>query len=89
METPAGVLTCKAVMLISSLNLPARALVSNMKQFNGRYECSWCEIEGKSSPNLQMITYFPHCSPSPTQRYHLSMLLNAGKAVTNKEVVSS
>ena len=45
-SNPVGEITCKARLLMCSVDLPARAFVLNMKQFNGKYGCSQCEDEG-------------------------------------------
>ena len=47
MKTPdGGNHTVKERLLMCSVDLPARALVLNMKQFNGRYGCCYCEDKG-------------------------------------------
>ena len=71
--------TCRAAMLISMLDLPARAIAANMKQSNGHYPCSWCEIEGENPPNLPMVSYFPHSPLGLNQHTHHSILSNANK----------
>ena len=38
--------TCKAMLLLCSADLPARALISNMKQYNGFHACSICTDPG-------------------------------------------
>jgi len=38
-QTPAGKMKCHAMLLQCSVDLPARALVLNSKQFNGKYGC--------------------------------------------------
>lgn len=38
--------TCRAALLASTLDLPARAAVMNLVQFNGFYGCSHCLQEG-------------------------------------------
>lgn len=38
---------------------PARALVANMKQYNGKHACNFCLDEGKTSPAAAMHTYYP------------------------------
>lgn len=38
---------CFVRVLIMVADLPAKAAVLNCNQFNGRYGCSDCEIEGK------------------------------------------
>ena len=38
----------RATLLLSSADLPAKSLLSNMKQFNGEKGCSVCEDEVKT-----------------------------------------
>ena len=87
-ETPAGQLTCRVAMLMSAVDLPARAIMANMKQFNGHYSCSWCEIEGISPPNLPMVSYFPYPLHKPTPRTNLRILVNAATATKENKSVS-
>ena len=44
--SPDGVVISKAKLLMCSVDLPARALVLNMKQYNGKFACAYCENEG-------------------------------------------
>ena len=45
-KAPCGEVTSKARLLLSSFDLPARASVLNMKLFNGKFACAYCEDEG-------------------------------------------
>ena len=83
-----GKLTCRVVMLISTLDLPARAIVLNQKQFNGHSSCCWCEIEGGSPPNLAMVSYFPYPGIQPVQYTRHTILANTNDATKNKAPVS-
>ena len=38
----------RATLLLSSVDLPGKSLITNMKQFNGEKGCSVCEDEGKT-----------------------------------------
>ena len=40
-------LQCRAILMLCSTDLPARALVSNMKAYNGTYGCSVCTDSGE------------------------------------------
>jgi hypothetical protein len=44
---------------------PARAIVRNVKQFNGEHGCDWCEFEGVPVPtnNGPPVRYYPHRMP--------------------------
>ena len=55
----------KVVPLLFCGDAPARAMVRNAKQFNGKYGCDWCE-----SPGVTLLTgngpptrYYPHRTP--------------------------
>lgn len=39
-------LICKCIMLQTSLDMPARSAVTNMKLFNGEHSCSTCQDPG-------------------------------------------
>jgi len=39
------------MLLLSSTDLPARALVANMKVYNGKYSCTSCEDPGEEGSN--------------------------------------
>ena len=47
-ETPAGVMVARGILLACSVDLPARAMISNMKQWNGANGCLYCEEEGST-----------------------------------------
>ena len=46
--TPTGERTIRATLLLSSADLPGKALMTNMKQYNGEQGCSVCEDKGKT-----------------------------------------
>ena len=56
-ESPIGPLKSKVMLLQCSVDLPARAMVSNTKQFNGKHGCLYCYHPGKTegSNHLQVI----------------------------------
>ena len=47
-ETDLGPVRCKAMLLLSTDDLPARALLTNMKNCNGKSSCSTCHQKGKT-----------------------------------------
>lgn len=49
--------TIHASLLLTTVDLPARAILSNMKQYNGAFSCSVCEDEGQAT-GLQR--HWPH-----------------------------
>lgn len=55
----------KVFALLPSADSPARAIVRNVKQFNGKHGCDWCEFEGVAVPNNSgpPVRYYPHRTP--------------------------
>ena len=39
------------MLLLCSTDLPARAVVTNMKAYNGKYSCTSCEDSGEEGSN--------------------------------------
>ena len=48
-DTPDGKFLSKCMLLLCSVDLPARALVCNMKQFSGEYGCCTCLDKGDNT----------------------------------------
>ena len=48
-----------------SADSPARAIVRNVKQFNGQFGCDWCEFEGVpvATAGGPPVRYYPHRMP--------------------------
>jgi hypothetical protein len=78
----------RVALVAASCDLPARALVLNMRQFNGRHGCHLCEDEGQTSAGNPLFRWWP---PSSTQKLRTkkSLTEDSIKATTNDEVVSS
>ena len=64
------------MLLFSCVDLPAQALMLNMKQFNGRWGCNWREDEGVPCATSHLHRNWPY-KPSVVLRTHQSMLKNA------------
>lgn len=63
MSTPDGPHRCRAMLLLCSLDLPARALVSNMKAYNGEYSCCTCRDKGDNTVGASAgVRYWPYHS---------------------------
>ena len=64
-STPDGVHICRGMMLTCSVDLPARALVCNMKSNNGAHLCPTCLDSGGNTVGASpMHRYWPfnlHC----------------------------
>ena len=56
-----------AHVICCTCDLPAKALILNMIQFNGAYECGFCEQSGKSlrTENGGNVRVFPYQIESP------------------------
>ena len=48
-ETPDGVFTCRAMVLMCTVDLQARAMLCNMKALGGEFSCCTCEDEGDNT----------------------------------------
>ena len=74
-----------AGLLICSVDLPARSICANMKQFNGKYGCVYCENPGTPRVHTPMVRDWP-LGPGAL-RTHDSILHNAQQAISTGEVV--
>ncbi|KAL5016753.1 hypothetical protein ScPMuIL_006342 [Solemya velum] len=79
-----GKRTLKCHLLAACLDLPARALVANMKQFNGKFGCIFCFDEGQSDPAKPMQRFYPFSDKSQL-RTHTSILQDIRIAVQNRQ----
>ena len=73
-------------------DLPARALVQNIVQFNGAYGCTFCEQPGKTirtdaGGNVHTIP-FDHLAPKGPKRTPETFMQNALEAIEHKSVVN-
>ena len=81
------VLKVTGQLLTASVDLPARALVANMKQFNGKSACITCLDEGECPPGQSLARYYPFRENS-VLRSHNSVLHDAREATRGTEAVS-
>ena len=87
MVTPEGEKTARCILLMSAVDLPARALLLNMKQYNGIQGCSFCYSEGKSKRSSPLHRYWPPTLTVPVLRTSQSIRENAAQAtITNDPV---
>lgn len=84
--TPDGKFIAKALLLQLSVDLPARALVTNTKQFNGRFGCLYCYNPGTVEPGKPLHRFWPQIASS-TIRTSNSFHDDVVKAVTDGEAV--
>ena len=78
----------RARLLLCSVDLPARALVLNMKQFNGEYGCCYCKDKGVTRPTSSLHRNWPYTATN-TMRTHQDIICSARTALQNKTHVSS
>lgn len=88
-HTPSGIATCRVMLLMASVDLPARAILMNMKQFNGEYSCLYCEDPGSTIPRNHLHRFWPNTSQEHVSCTHESLMLNAEEAIRKGTAVSS
>ncbi len=74
-QTPAGPLIARAILIASSFDLPARAIVTNMKL----HGCLYCEDLGTTVGGDHLHRYWPDEGPS-VARTHASLMKHANDA---------
>lgn len=79
-RSPIGLVHARAILLLSSLDLPARAIVTNVKHFNGKHSCIYCEQEGTTSERSHSHRWWPFES-NVVFRTHHSLMENAKEAL--------
>lgn len=87
-NTPVGEMRAYAMILMSALDLPARAIVANMKQFNSKHGCVYCEDVGINPEENPLVRCWPKL-PCSVKRYHSSIMNSAINATLKHEAVSS
>ena len=86
MQTPSGDMLARAILLACSVDLPARAMLVNMKQWNGLHGCLYCENEGVTLGTDHLHRYWiPKDSQVRTHNYllhHVEAATITGSAVS-------
>ena len=85
--TPDGLFTCHVALLLCSVDLPARAIVGNMKQFNGKCGCIYCEDTGRTRPGSYLARDWPY-TEHPIERTSQSIRSNVKDNTIQGEAVS-
>ncbi len=83
-----GLQKCKAMLLVASTDLPAKAELFCMKHHNGKCACPHCEAEGAPREGCPMQRNWPHQSSRASLRTHQKMLEYAQEANDSNEAVS-
>ena len=77
--TPAGEIRVCAICILASMDLPARGIITNTKQFNGEHGCLYCEHPGIPCPNNHCVRCWPRIDCST--RTHCDIIQCAESAV--------
>ena len=86
-EVSGGVKQVRAAMVVVSCDLPARAMVLNMRQFNGQHGCHLCDSAGENSTEHPMLRWWPYNSES-TNRTKVALMKDSVKATRSGNIVS-
>ena len=77
----------KGIILLSADDHPGKAVITCMKQFNGRYGCQLCLQEGDPLANAPMVRCWPP-EPSVVLRTNEMIIADAKEALKFGEDVS-
>ena len=86
-HTPRGVYQAHAMLLMCVTDLIARAQVTNMKQFNGKFGCLYCLQPGQTPPDNNLIRFWSYVR-AYSPRTNASTLEAARNAVSSNDPVS-
>lgn len=86
-KIPLGLQICKVMLLMTCADLPAKAMLQNMKQYNGAYGCGVCEDAGVPRPGCPRVRQWPYSTAR--LRTHKNTLQQAATAIRRNEVVIS
>ena len=86
-HTPGGVYQAHAMLLMCATNLIARAQVTNMKQFNGKFGCLYCLQPGQTPPDNNLIRFWSYVH-AYSPRTNESILEAARAAMSSNDAVS-
>lgn len=79
-----GIKVVRAVLLLGVFDLPAKAAVADIKQFNGQYGCLYCTNPGKALKPGSLVYLPQQCSADRTyseMKNWASQAVTTGKAV--------
>lgn len=86
-STSSGPKTVKAAIIMFSCDLPARAMILNMRQFNGKHGCHLCDDEGQTAASNPLLRWWPYKYPR-RMRTKNDILQSSAQATTSGEIVS-
>ena len=74
------------MLMVCTLDLPGKAALLNMKQFNGASSCSVCDAPGRTCPGSHLHRFWPW-DQEGDNRTDISMRQNALNAALQGEAV--
>ena len=84
--SPDGDITVRCMLFVATADLPARAALMNMKQFNGKYACHLCKAEGTAYGQHNIHRCWPYYQ-NPEKRTHQDQIKFAKRATQKQAVV--
>ena len=86
-QSPSGTTVGRGILLMTSVDLPARAIVLNMKNFNGSHGCCYCLHSGETTPPAYLLRFWP--LREVPARTHSTMIEMARESHTTGLAVSN
>ena len=83
--TPSGKEKCHAILLQCSADLLGRAIITNTKQFNGKWGCFYCTNPGMTDGVNHLHRYWPQ--QACALRTNASLFQDAADAVRKGDAV--
>ena len=80
-----GDITVRCMLFVATVDLPARAALMNMKQFNGKCACHLCKSEGTAYGQHNIHRCWPY-EQNPEKRTHQDQI-NFAMEATQKQAV--
>ena len=84
--TPEVLQHCRALLILITCDLPARAMVLCMKQHNGQHACPYCYNPGITVGDDHLHRFWPYKSDA-TARTHADVVGDVTQAVDSKHLV--
>lgn len=90
-DVPVGperkMMTCRAMVMCVTVDLPAKSKLMNFTQFNGVFGCSVCKHEGEQVAVGRGTTrVYPHINPSAALRNYAASYKDGKKALRTMTV---
>ena len=91
-NTPEGQMKARAMLILCCVDLPAQALMLNMKSYNGKFACALCKDPGVPRASCHMHRNWPFTSnnvdrTSHTVRESYRQLLDSGAETVSRMIL--